>query len=142
MRVLKVLHEKLSPFFAVLLLGTWAFIGLPPVFIFVRQIWDYLQTGRWQSFSGVELLAELGFVTKSWAAYPDSWVGIHKIVANIPGAILWLVMFIPLYILMKGIAKSPFGESESALENGKIDDLGDAYGSVLFWIAFICLVSI
>lgn len=57
------------------------------------QIYDWLQEGTWVPFSIVSALIEHGPAGVSdWADYPESWLGIHKV-------LLWLHPFVPSVVL-------------------------------------------
>ncbi len=51
-------------------LGIWAY-----------QVYSYLQTGEWP---GLSLVSGLQLVDMRWALYPNSWLGVYKILESMP----------------------------------------------------------
>lgn len=49
------------------------------------QTYMWLQLGEWQSFSVLDALAMLANPgVDSWLLFPQSWVGVHKLIAWMP----------------------------------------------------------
>ncbi|MFC0246401.1 hypothetical protein ACFOLL_04360 [Falsochrobactrum ovis] len=59
------------------------------------QIFEYLKTGIWSGFSLLNLLSL--FVDDPWIYYPQSWFGVHKILAFIPSS---ATMFVIGYFIL------------------------------------------
>ena len=74
-------------------LGLFAAIG-----ILGWQILDWLKTGDWQALTLMSALASIGV---DWASTPQSWIGIHNLLKEIPltVAAFWAWM-IPAILLM------------------------------------------
>ena len=52
------------------------------------QIYHWLQYGKWFNLSVVEVLK---LADVDWAKYPDSWIGVYKILVYFPSALLALI---------------------------------------------------
>ena len=74
-------------------LGLFAAIG-----ILGWQVLDWLKTGDWHALTLMSTLASIGV---EWAARPQSWIGIHNLLKEIPltVAAFWAWM-IPALLLM------------------------------------------
>ena len=79
--------------FIIYTLGAGAMIALG---IFGWQIYGYLMDGVWTPMS---IITALNWAGVEWAAYPDSWVGVHKILDSFSLAItVFLVSLASLLI--------------------------------------------
>ena len=52
------------------------------------QVYHWLQYGTWFDLSIVEVLK---LADVDWAKYPDSWIGVHKILVYFPSAVIALI---------------------------------------------------
>jgi hypothetical protein len=62
------------------------FLGL--VGILGWQVFKYLKAGEWVPITAIHVIWKLtGEDPYGWAAFPDSWYGVHSILAATPGAL-------------------------------------------------------
>ena len=58
------------------------------------QIYSFLKSGEWTSYSLNYLIAKFGGKYERWASYPEEWLGLHRIFETFPLSLfLFLVGF-------------------------------------------------
>lgn len=72
---------------AIFLIGS-AFVLLA-IGIILIQIYDFLRTGSWESFTVIHFLTDLG---SEWAIEPNNWYGLWNILSYIPMSIATLII--------------------------------------------------
>lgn len=72
--------------FAILVLIIYAFGSL------IYQIYYWLQNNSWFDLSVIALLIRMDSKEFSWALYPESWLGLHKLLTYTPSAIVALFL--------------------------------------------------
>ncbi len=72
-------------------IGGWVIVlGL---IVFGFQIYEYLRTGSWLSVSVISTLAWCGIAPiANWAAVPNDWIGLHRILSMIPTSLALIVV--------------------------------------------------
>ena len=61
------------------------------------QIYMYLRSGEWYSFS---VITGLRWLNVQWAFYPKEWIGLYKILDDFPLSLgIFICGFIPLILL-------------------------------------------
>lgn len=72
----------------------WSFLA--GVGVFAYQLYFWLQHGEWRSLSIVEVIVLLDSKNPNvdhwnWIYFPDSWLGLHKILNQFPIALLLII---------------------------------------------------
>ena len=80
--------------------GVSTFIGLltlaPAFGILFFPIMNYLIDARWRPLSVVDALRWLDV---DWAGYPQSWLGLHRVLEWAPLSLSWFVVGLAVFIL-------------------------------------------
>ena len=79
----------------------WIFLAgvISPLPILAWQFWKYLNSGIWVQISILDFLDNFGLLTQ-WIVQPESWIGMHDILAYLHGGVASLLSLIMLSITM------------------------------------------
>lgn len=67
--------------------GTFSCLG-----IWIWQGFAYLKRGAWPAFTTIDLtLFFYGDAAPGWLLWPQQWLGLHKILSTMPGALALLI---------------------------------------------------
>ena len=51
------------------------------------QVWGYLDSGKWEEWSAIDLLIKRNFPFSHWARKPNNLLGVHKILSSMNGGV-------------------------------------------------------